>query len=98
MQVRLAASGNDPGETLCCGQPLQQLQHILETVSAPEDTAAVIVEPIQGEGGVVVPPNSFLVGLQKLCKANGILLIVDEVQSGSGRTGTFANMDDFASF
>lgn len=59
----------------------------METVSAPEDTAAVMVEPIQGEGGIVVPPASFLLELQRLCQEHRILLIMDEIQSGSGRTG-----------
>ena len=50
-------------------------------------TAAVLVEPIQGEGGIRVPPRAFLRALREVCDANGLLLIVDEVQSGVGRTG-----------
>jgi 4-aminobutyrate aminotransferase len=53
----------------------------------PEDVAAILVEPIQGEGGYVVPPDSFFPRLRELCDKYGILLIVDEVQSGMGRTG-----------
>jgi 4-aminobutyrate aminotransferase len=53
----------------------------------PEDCAAVLVEPIQGEGGYVVPPPHFFPALRDLCDKYGILLIVDEVQSGVGRTG-----------
>lgn len=53
----------------------------------PEDVAAVLVEPIQGEGGYIVPPDSFFPRLRKLCDKYGILLIVDEVQAGMGRTG-----------
>jgi len=53
----------------------------------PDDVAAVLVEPIQGEGGYVVPPESFFPRLRELCDKHGILLIVDEVQSGMGRTG-----------
>ncbi len=53
----------------------------------PEDVAAVVVEPVLGEGGVVVPPPSFLPRVQELCRRHGILLVVDEVQTGMGRTG-----------
>lgn len=60
---------------------------IFKSLLAPEDVAAVLVEPIQGEGGYVVPPASFLPRLRELCDRHGILLIVDEVQTGFGRTG-----------
>jgi 4-aminobutyrate aminotransferase len=53
----------------------------------PSEVAAIIVEPIQGEGGYLVPPDSFLPGLRQLCDRHGILLIFDEVQSGIGRSG-----------
>lgn len=52
-----------------------------------ENTAAVILEPIQGEGGIVVPPDDYLQKVRELCDENGILLILDEVQTGFGRTG-----------
>jgi Ornithine/acetylornithine aminotransferase len=56
-----------------------------------ERVVAVLVEPIQGEAGVVVPPPGFLAGIRELCTAQGILMIADEIQSGLGRTGyTFA--------
>jgi 4-aminobutyrate aminotransferase len=53
----------------------------------PEEVAAILIEPIQGEGGYVVPPPSFYPRLREICDRHGILLIADEVQSGMGRTG-----------
>ena len=55
----------------------------------PKDVACIVVEPIQGEGGYIVPPTGFLPALRALCDKHGILLIMDEVQSGIGRTGKF---------
>ncbi|MHB1033123.1 MAG: aspartate aminotransferase family protein [Pirellulales bacterium] len=52
-----------------------------------KETAAIMIEPIQGEGGVVVPPDGFLAGLRRLATENGLLLVFDEVQTGFGRTG-----------
>jgi 4-aminobutyrate aminotransferase len=60
---------------------------ILKKVIPPEDCAAILIEPIQGEGGYVVPPDGFFPALRELCDKHGILLIADEVQSGVGRTG-----------
>lgn len=62
-------------------------QTIFKTTVPPEDCAAIIVEPIQGEGGYVVPDTDFFPELRRICDQHGILLVVDEVQSGVGRTG-----------
>jgi 4-aminobutyrate aminotransferase len=68
---------------------LQELDLILHTQSAPEETAAMVIEPVLGEGGYVPAPPQFLQGLRRVCDEHGILLIMDEVQSGFGRTGKF---------
>jgi len=79
----LRQNGADYGETV-----VRFIEEVVLRYSVPpEDCAAILVEPIQGEGGYVVPPDSFFPALRKLCDKHGILLIVDEVQSGIGRTG-----------
>ena len=60
---------------------------LFKTTTPPEEVAAIVVEPVQGEGGYVPSPPGFLKGLRRICDEHGILLIVDEVQSGMGRTG-----------
>ncbi|HLX83623.1 MAG TPA: acetyl ornithine aminotransferase family protein [Terriglobales bacterium] len=60
---------------------------LFKTILAPEEVAAIFVEPIQGEGGYVVAPTIFMQELRRICNKHGILLVVDEVQSGIGRTG-----------
>jgi 4-aminobutyrate aminotransferase len=60
---------------------------LLKTVSPADETAAIVFEPVQGEGGYIVPPKKFFDELQRVTKQHGILLIADEVQSGMGRTG-----------
>ncbi|KAG5641057.1 hypothetical protein DXG03_006282 [Asterophora parasitica] len=70
-------------------QSLYQLDLVLAQQTAPRDTAAIIVEPLLGEGGYVPAPPEFLRGLRDVCDKHGILLIVDEVQSGFARTGKF---------
>ncbi len=62
-------------------------QTLFTTTCPPEEVAAIVIEPIQGEGGYVVPAPGFMQGLRELCDRHGILLICDEVQSGVGRTG-----------
>ncbi|HXG92699.1 MAG TPA: acetyl ornithine aminotransferase family protein [Blastocatellia bacterium] len=68
---------------------------IFRTTVPPEDCAAIIVEPVQGEGGYVVPSPDFLPELRRICDKHGILLIVDEVQSGMGRTGKLWAVEHF---
>jgi 4-aminobutyrate aminotransferase len=66
---------------------VDSVEELFQTVTAPEDVAAVIVEPVLGEGGYIVPPADFLPRLRTLCDRYGILLVFDEVQTGMGRTG-----------
>ncbi len=66
---------------------LQELDRILHSQTAPEETACIVIEPVLGEGGYVVPPKGFLPALRRICDEYGILLIADEIQSGLGRTG-----------
>jgi 4-aminobutyrate aminotransferase len=74
--------------TNCAAECLDYLEHqIFVHLVSPDEVAAVVVEPIQGEGGYVVPPDQFIQRLREITKANGILLVADEVQSGMGRTG-----------
>jgi len=62
-------------------------EKLFKTTLPPEDVAAIILEPIQGEGGYIIAPNIFLQEIRRICDRHGILLIADEVQSGAGRTG-----------
>ena len=74
---------------------LDELEFLLKTQTAPEETAAILIEPVLGEGGYVVPPAGFLEGVQKIAREHGILLIADEVQSGFGRTGKWFGFNHF---
>jgi 4-aminobutyrate aminotransferase len=80
-----SAHPDDPAQ--CVSESLRSLQTVLDRLIAPSEVAAIIVEPIQGEGGYVVPPKAFLQSLREICSRHGIFLIFDEVQSGFGRTG-----------
>jgi 4-aminobutyrate aminotransferase len=62
-------------------------EKLFKTILAPEEVAAIFVEPVQGEGGYVVAPTVFMQELRRICDRHGILLVADEVQSGMGRTG-----------
>jgi 4-aminobutyrate aminotransferase len=66
---------------------LESVLHLMHSTCPPDETAAIFVEPIQGEGGYVVPPPDFLPGLRRFCDEHGILLVLDEIQAGMGRTG-----------
>jgi 4-aminobutyrate aminotransferase len=68
---------------------LHELELLLKTQTTPEETAAIIIEPVLGEGGYVPAPNRFMEALRELCDKHQILLIIDEVQTGFGRTGKF---------
>jgi len=74
-------------EEQASGYALRELELLLASQTAPKETAAILIESVLGEGGYVVPPASFMQGLRRIADKYGILLILDEVQSGFGRTG-----------
>jgi 4-aminobutyrate aminotransferase len=83
-------------EEECVAQSLDFLEdQILVHLVSPDEVAAVIVEPIQGEGGYVVPPVSFFQRLREITSKHGMLLVIDEVQSGMGRTGKMFGIEHF---
>jgi 4-aminobutyrate aminotransferase len=74
---------------------LNELDFILLSQSAPQETAGILIEPVLGEGGYVVPPAGFLNSLREICDKYGIMLIIDEIQSGFGRTGKWFAQEHF---
>lgn len=72
---------------------IASIERIFKNDAEPRDIAAIIIEPVQGEGGFYVAPKEFMKRLRALCDQHGILLIADEVQTGAGRTGTFFAME-----
>ena len=82
------------GAEHCAEQALRTVTDQIHAQVGESNTAAVIIEPIQGEGGFIVPPEGFLPGLADWCREHGILLIADEVQSGFCRTGDWFACDD----
>ncbi|MGD8369341.1 MAG: 4-aminobutyrate--2-oxoglutarate transaminase [Desulfobacterales bacterium] len=79
-----------PGCDVACAEYLKE---VFITQSAAETTAAVIAEPIQGEGGFITPPPEYFPRLKKICEEHGILFVADEIQSGMGRTGKMFAME-----
>jgi 4-aminobutyrate aminotransferase len=74
---------------------LEALRELFATVAPPDEVAAVVVEPIQGDAGTVVPPAQWVSGLVELCAQHGILVVAEEVQTGIGRTGRWFAGDHF---
>ena len=82
-------------QSKCAQEALDMVIHKIEKEIGVKNVAAIVIEPIQGEGGFVVPPKGFLPGLVNFSKENGIVFIADEVQTGFGRTGKmFASEDE----
>jgi 4-aminobutyrate aminotransferase/(S)-3-amino-2-methylpropionate transaminase len=81
------------GPERCAAEALEVITGLIHTQVGEGNVAAVIIEPIQGEGGFIVPPDGFLPGLAEFCAAHGILLIADEIQTGFCRTGDWFACD-----
>jgi 4-aminobutyrate aminotransferase/(S)-3-amino-2-methylpropionate transaminase len=79
----------ETGPARCAQEALDAIEQAFVTTVQADRVAAIVVEPVLGEGGFVVPPPEFLPGLRDLCDRHGIALVVDEVQTGVGRTGRF---------
>ena len=82
------------GAEACEREALETVIHKIEKEIGAKNVACVVIEPIQGEGGFVVPPKGFLPGLVKFCNENGIVFIADEVQTGFARTGKMFACED----
>jgi 4-aminobutyrate aminotransferase/(S)-3-amino-2-methylpropionate transaminase len=81
------------GPERCREDALATVKSLIHTQVGEENVAAIIIEPIQGEGGFIVPPDGFLPGLAGFCREHGIVLIADEIQSGLCRTGDWFGVD-----
>jgi 4-aminobutyrate aminotransferase len=84
-----------PGEDIGSATIRYLEEEIFGKTVPADEVAGVVVEPIQGEGGYIVPPEGFFIQLREVCDRNGILLIVDEVQAGMGRTGKWWSIQNF---
>ena len=82
-------------EAPCARHSPECLYDIFRAQIAPENVAAVVAEPVLGEGGFVVPPADYFAGVKRICEDNGILFIADEIQTGFGRTGKLFAMEHF---
>ena len=82
-------------DCICDCNCMDYIEKLFKTTVPPEEVAAIVVEPIQGEGGYIIPPPNFLSQLEELAHRHGILLIFDEVQCGMGRTGKMWACDHF---
>ena len=80
---------------LTAGEALAALRRAFSTLVAAEDVAAIVFEPVQGEGGFIPASREFVEGLREICDEHGIVLVCDEVQSGFGRTGRFFAIEHF---
>jgi 4-aminobutyrate aminotransferase/(S)-3-amino-2-methylpropionate transaminase len=78
----------------CAQEALELITHKIEKEIGAKNVAAIVIEPIQGEGGFIVPPKGFLPGIANFAKENGIVFIADEVQTGFGRTGKWFACED----
>jgi 4-aminobutyrate aminotransferase/(S)-3-amino-2-methylpropionate transaminase len=81
------------GPAKCAEEALSVVTSLIHAQVGEENVAAVVIEPVQGEGGFIVPPDGFLPGLAEYCRANGIVFIADEIQSGFCRTGEWFACD-----
>jgi 4-aminobutyrate aminotransferase / (S)-3-amino-2-methylpropionate transaminase / 5-aminovalerate transaminase len=81
------------GPAACQAEALDVIKGLIHTQVGEDNVAAVVIEPIQGEGGFIVPPDGFLPGLAEFCKEHGIVFVADEIQSGFCRTGDWFAVD-----
>jgi 4-aminobutyrate aminotransferase / (S)-3-amino-2-methylpropionate transaminase / 5-aminovalerate transaminase len=81
------------GPAACAADALNVITDLIHAQVGEQNVAAVVIEPIQGEGGFIVPPDGFLTGLSRFCSENGIVFVADEVQSGFCRTGDWFAVD-----
>lgn len=79
-------------------QLIHELERLFEVTVSPEEVAAIILEPVQGDGGIIVPSKQFIQSIREICDEHGIVFIADEIQTGFGRTGKMFAMEHFDSY